>query len=183
MLETGEALRENLQNLRITYSPCDKLYHKDVFIGLRMTEGKIYEDMEIIPKWVERARIVIYDPTPKYHYVMTDSSTIRGRYNLRRMAEADVAWEKAEDYKVRHPELYDEAMGRYVAICLNIIHKSNGVKACDLRRKQMIEEVKSCIARNVIQKLSKKEKIKLKLLQFSPFVFELVMWIFDKRGE
>lgn len=178
IMQTGEALRETLLNLRVTYSPCDKLYHKDCFIGLPMTEGRIYEDMEILPKWVERAQTVVYDPTPKYHYIMTDSSTIRGTYNLRRMAEADVAWAKAEDYKVRHPELYDEAMGRYIAICLDIIHKSKGVAECAERRKQLIHQMRGSLSAGAVNTLSKKERIKLLALRLSPVAYTLLMYAY-----
>ncbi len=180
-----EALAESLKNARITYSPCDKLYHKDVFVGLRMTEGKIYEDMEILPKWVERAETVVYDPAPKYHYIMTDASTIRGAYNLRRMAEADVAWEKAEDYKTRYPQLYPEALGRYVAVCLDIIHKSKGVAECAPRRKQMIAQMRGELPESAVQTLSKNEKLKLSVLRVSVLAFEMVMDAYDilKKGK
>ena len=118
---TLDALRETMINTRITYSPCDKLYHRSIFQDLRMTVGKIYEDMEILPKCVERASCVVYDPTPCYHYIMTESSTIRGSFQPRRMAEADVAWEKAEDYRIRYPALYHQAVGCYISICISFI--------------------------------------------------------------
>ena len=178
VMQTSEALRETLQNFRVTYSPCDKLYHKDCFIGLRMTEGKNYEDMEILPKWVERAQTVVYDPTPKYHYIMTDSSTIRGTYNLRRMVEADVAWEKAEDYKIRHPELYNEAMGRYIAVCLDIIHKSRGVAECAARRKELIRQMRGHLPSDAVSTLNKKELIKLQVLRIGVLPFELLMGVY-----
>ena len=180
VMQTDEALRETLLNYRVTYSPCDKLYHKDIFTGLRMTVGRIFEDMEILPKWVERAQTVVYDPTPKYHYIMTESSTIRGAYNLRRMAEADVAREKAEDYKTRHPELYDEAFGRYIAICLNIIHMSKGIAECAARRKQLIADMNGFLPECALQTLSKKERLKLSVLRCSVFAFELMMAIYSR---
>ena len=175
---TKEAVAESLQNFRITYSPCDKLYHKDCFIGLRMTEGKIFEDMEILPKWVEQAQTVVYDPTPKYHYIMTESSTIRGAYNLRRMAEADVAWEKVQDYKIRYPDLYDQAMGRYIAICLDIIHKSKGAADCAARRKELIRQMRGDLSDTAINTLSKKEKLKLSALRISPAAYTLLMYAY-----
>lgn len=179
VLNTREALRETLQNMRVTYSTCDKLYHRDIFAGMQMTVGKIYEDMEIIPKLVERAQTVVYDPTPKYHYTMTDSSTIRGTYSLRRMAEADIAWEKAEDYKIRHPELYDEAVGRYIAVCLDIIHKSRGVAECAARRKQLIRQMQGELSAAAVDALSKKEKIKLLALRIGVLPFDLLMGVYS----
>lgn len=180
VFQTHDALREMLQNFRVTYSPCDKLYHRDIWNGLRMTEGKIYEDMEILPKLVERAQTVVYDPVPKYHYIMTEVSTIRGAYNLRRMAEADIAREKAEDYKVRHPELYDEALGRYIAVCLDIIHKSKGVAECAARRKQMIAEMKGALPESALQTLSKNERLKLSVLRICPAAYDFMMAVYSR---
>ena len=183
IFQTHQALREMLQNFRVTYSPCDKLYHRDIWNGLRMTEGKIFEDMEILPKLVERAQTVAYDPAPKYHYIMTEVSTIRGTYNLRRMAEADIAWEKAEDYKVRHPELYDEAMGRYIAVCLDIIHKSNGVTECAERRKELIAEMRRALPKDALQALSGNERLKLSVLRISAPAYEFMMKTYDRIGK
>lgn len=175
-----DALRENLQNLRLTYSPCDKLYHKDIFANLRMSEGKIYEDMEILPKCIERAQRVVYDPEPMYHYFLTEKSTIRGTFNPRRLAEADVALEKAEDYRVRYPELYTEAMTCYVSICLVIVHLSYGVPSCAERRKQMIAYLRGDLPKDILNTLQKKDKIKLTALRFSPWAYEMLMRVYDK---
>lgn len=166
-----QALEESFHNMRITYSPCDKLYHASVFSDLRFTEGKIYEDMEIIPKCIEKTDCVSYLPTPLYHYNLTETSTIRGQFNPKRLAEADVAWDKAEDYKVRYPHLYDKALLEYYRICMNIIYLSAGVESCSERRQQMIRELKhvSC------QGMTRNDKIKLFLLNCSPALYVLFM--------
>lgn len=175
-----EALRESLANAKITYSPCDKLYHKTVFSTLRMTVGKIYEDMEIIPKCIEQVEKIVYDPYPFYHYNLTEESTIRGTFNPRRFAEADVALEKAEDYRVRYPHLYDIAMARYIAACLNIIHVSYGVESCAQRRKEMVAAMRGSLPQPAVAALRKQERIKLMALRVSPAAYELLMRIYDK---
>ena len=173
-----EALRESLFNTKITYSPCDKLYHKSIFQDVRMTVGRIYEDMEMIPKCIEKADRVVYDPYPFYHYNWTAESTIRGEFNPRRFAEADVAWEKAEDYRVRYPHLYDLAMVQYIAICLNIIHLSCGVASCADRRKEMIAEMRHKLPQSAVQALRKQDKLKLKILRIHPILFEGMMRLY-----
>ena len=180
VFDRKEALFERFENARITYSPCDKLYHRDVFIGLRMTEGQIYEDMEILPKWVERAETVIYDPTPKYHYIMTETSTIRGTYNLRRMREVDVVFARAEDYKVRYPEFYDEAMARYISTCLCVISLSRGVEECSARRKEIIKQLRGDLPASSVAALRKTEKIRLAVLRLSPFVYDVLTSLLER---
>lgn len=178
--ETMDALRETLNNTKITYSPCDKLYHKSIFDDLRMTEGKIYEDMEILPKCVERAGRVVYDPRPMYHYIMTAESTIRGVFNPRRFAEAEVALEKAEDYRTRYPQLYDKSMGCYIAICLTIIHLSAGVASCAAQRKELIAKMRGKLPSGAVKSMRKQEKLKLSALRISPLAYELLMQLYDK---
>lgn len=175
-----DALRETLNNTRITYSPCDKLYHKSIFRHLRMTVGKIYEDMEILPKCVEQAERVVYDPRPMYHYIMTAESTIRGTFNPRRFAEAEVALEKAMDYRTRYPRLYPIAMGCYISICLNIIHLSAGAASCTAQRKELIAKMRDKLPSEAVQSMRKQDKIKLFALRVSPMVYELLMQIYDK---
>lgn len=177
--EKMDALREILSNTRITYSPCDKLYHKRIFDHLRMTEGRIYEDMEILPKCVEQAERVVYDPRPLYHYIMTPESTIRGVFNPRRFAEAEVALEKAKDYCTRHPQLYPIAMGCYISICLNLIHLSAGVESCTTQRKELISEMRGKLPAEAVQSMRKQDKIKLLALRIGPMGYELLMQIYD----
>ena len=176
--DTMDGLRETMVNTRITYSPCDKLYHKSIFRDLRMTVGKIYEDMEILPKCVERADRIVYDPTPCYHYRMTESSTIRGKFNPRRMAEADVALEKAEDYRLRYPALYDQALGCYMAICLNIIHLSAGIADCKEKRREMIAYLRGDLPPAAIATMRKNDRLKLKALRISPLAYRLLMCLY-----
>lgn len=178
-----EALKESLRNCKITYSLWDKLYDKKIFDSLRMTVGKIYEDMEIIPKCIEKAERIVYTPELLYHYNQIGESTIRCEFNIRRFAEADVAKEKAEDYKERYPELYIQALAQYIAISLNIIHKSKGVKECEVRRKELIKIIKSKQPNGVQEFMRRNDRIKYRVFKFCPFLYEILMKIYDKRKD
>lgn len=176
-----EALRENLSNTRITYSACDKLYHKSIFSSLRMTVGKIFEDMDIMSRCLELAETIVYDPVPFYHYSQVGESIIRGKFNLKRFTEADIALERAEDYKHRYPELYFSALAAYISICLNIIHKSKGAEECKSRRLQLIKDIRKKQPKEAIALLRKNDKIKYRMFRFSPFLYEIMMGLYDWR--
>ena len=177
---TMQALEESLKNVKITFSPCDKLYHKSIFDNIRMTVGRIFEDMEMIPHCLELSEVIVYDPYPYYCYNLTDESTIRGEFNVRRFAEADVALEKAMDYKTRYPNLYPKAMSRYIASCLGIVHFSAGVASCNERRQELIAVLRGKLPHEAINCLSKGERIKLAVLRISPAIYELLMCVYDK---
>ena len=115
-----------------------------------------------------------------YHYTMTCESTIRGVFNPRRFLEAEVALEKANDYRTRHPQLYPIAMGCYIAICLNIIHQSVDVASCTAPRNNLITRMRGKLPAEAVQSMRKKDRIKLSLLRFSPPAYELMMQIYDK---
>lgn len=174
-----EALEESFNNQRITYSPCDKLYDSKIFSELRFTESRIYEDMEIIPKCLEMADIIVYNPTPLYHYNLTEQSTIRGEFNIKRFAEVDVALEKAEDYAVRYPQFFGRAMAAYIEICLQIIHSSRNSKICAERRNQVIKQLRGDLHPEALIMLSRNSKIKLKTLRISLVAYELLMCIYE----
>lgn len=176
---TFEALEQTFNNTMITYSPCDKLYQSEIFSSLRMTEGRIYEDMEIIPKCIELADRVVYDPIPLYHYNLTEESTIRGEFDLKQFAQVDVAFERAQEYSVKHPKLYHKAISSYMEICLNVIHCSKNIEKCNERRQEIISKLRKKTDSETMKELSKKAKIKLIALKISPYLFELMMDIYD----
>lgn len=176
-----QSLRENLMNQRITYSLWDKLYRREIFDGLRMTEGKIYEDMEIMPKCLERSEIVVYDPAPLYYYSLSQNSTLRSNFRPERFREAEVALEKAKDFQVRYPDLYNEAMGRYLSICMSTIHASRGVESCFVQRKEMICQLRRKFPKDWTKTLSRNEKIKLTALRICPTLYEWLMLFNDIR--
>lgn len=176
-----EALRENLRNTRITYSACDKLYHKSIFSSLRMTVGKLFEDMDIMSRCLELAERIVYDPAPFYHYSQQGESLIRGQFHLKRFTEADIALERAEDYKKRYPELYFPALSAYIAICLNIIHRSKGSEECKIRRAEMMKEIRKKQPEEAVALLRKNDKIKYRVFRFSPCLYEIMMRLYDRR--
>lgn len=173
-----EALRESLRNTKITYSLCDKLFRSDIFAGLRMSVGKIFEDMEIIPFCLEKAETVVYDPRPLYHYNQTEVSTMRGEFNPRKFAAADVALAKAEDYRCRYPELFDEAMAAFIAVSLSAIEQSKGVASCAPKRRELIGMLRAPLDPGAVKALRKNERIKLFALRIGTPAFELLMAVY-----
>ena len=89
-----------------------------------------------------------------------------------------MAWEKAEDYKTRYPQLYDEAFGRYIAVCLDVIHKSKGVAECVARRKELIRQMRGTLPSGAVNTLNKKEKIKLLALRIGVLPFDVLMGVY-----
>lgn len=179
LFSTLEALENVIGNRQLTNSLCDKLYHRRILEGLRMSEGQIYEDMELVPQCLEKAQTVVYHPEPYYHYRQTGSSTIRGEFTPGRFAEADVALKIARDYEKRYPTLYPRAMAYYISVSLTIIHRSRKAKACVTLRKALIRSLRSRLPREAVAKLRQITKLKLCALKLGTPAFELMMNAID----
>ncbi len=170
-----EAIRQSIINQKITNSLCDKLYRKNIFDNTRMISGMIYEDMELIPRCLEQAELVVYDPKPFYHYNQTDESTTRGVYSLARMAEADVTYKRACMCQSKYPSLYEDAMRVHIMVCLSILPESRGIQECAAKREELIRQMRGALPAGSIQGLSEKDRLKLRVLRFSPQLYDLIL--------
>ena len=174
-----EALRANLDNICVTCSLWDKLYKAEIFDGLRMKNGIIFEDMDIIFRCLERAEKLVYDPKPMYHYIMTDSSTMRSNFSVKRFDEAEVAKNRAEYFAMKYPVLYPKAMAVYIATALNIIHLSKDKPDCGEKRQKLIGELKGELPEAAVNELSKNERIKLRTLRRSVTAYEMMVSAYE----
>lgn len=179
LFTTMEALENVIGNQQLTNSLCDKLYARSILDGLRMSEGQIYEDMELVPQCLEKAQLVVYHPEPYYHYRQTDSSTIRGAFTPGRFAEADVALKIAGDYQTRYPTLYPRAFAYYISVSLTIIHRSRKAESCRQLRRDLIAALKKPLPKDAVALLRRITKLKLRAFKLGVPVFELMMWAID----
>lgn len=179
LFDTLAALENVIGNQQLTNSLCDKLYHRSILEGLRMSEGQIYEDMELVPQCLEKATKVVYHPAPYYHYRQTGSSTIRGEFTPGRFAEADVALKIARDYEKRYPTLYPRAFAYYISVSLTIIHRSRKAESCRQLRRDLIAALKKPLPKASVTLLRRITKLKLFALKLGTPAFELLMNAID----
>lgn len=177
---TERALEELLVNNKVTNSPCDKLFSKNIFSSLRMQVGRIYEDMEIMPKCIDQAERVVYDPTPFYCYEQTKDSTMRAALNPRQFAVVEFALARAKWFAQKHPGLYQMAYAIYVAIALDMIHQARRVDTCAEQRNMLIKAMQHDIPRDIRKQLPRNTKVKLVVLQLGPGIYEAMMDLYDR---
>ncbi len=170
-----DALRELTISKKITNSPCDKLFSKCIFENIRMSEGTVYEDFEIMPSCMEKAEIIVYNPLPLYHYIMTEESTTRGTVSIKRFIEADISRNIIEHYKSNYPDLYYYALARHIEICLKIIQDSSNLDELKNKRQELIKEIKGKHFKKAFKLLSKKNKIKYLLFCINVSLFTVVI--------
>lgn len=170
-----DALRELILTKKITNSACDKLFCRHIFQKLRFRVGTVNEDFDLMPKCIEEAEIVAYDPNPFYHYNMIGESITRGGFKKSRFTEAEISKKNMLYYKDQYPQLYSFAVAKHIEICLNLIQASAVNKAFSSERKELIKEVKSFKASVFFGLLNKRNKIKYILFSLNTGIFTWFM--------
>ncbi len=176
------ALRELTVARKITNSPCDKLFSRYIFENIRMREGTVYEDFEIMPSCMEKAEIIVYDPLPLYHYIMTEESTTRGTISSKRFIEAEISRNIIEHYKLNYPDLYNHVLARHIEICLNIIQETSNSEEFKKNRQELTKEIRGKRFKKAFKLLSKKNKIKYLLFCINVNLFTMLMAKYYERN-
>lgn len=139
------AVAELLDNKIITNSPCDKLFKASIVKSQPMKEGVIFEDFEIMPKWLSAANTIVYDGRPMYKYKMNEGSTMTN-VTLKRLDEVKAGLSRMEFYSENYPELKKKVRKGYMRTCLNVLSCTRGAddpnKEREALRKRIITEIR-----------------------------------------
>ncbi len=102
-----EALRELYKNEMLTFSPCNKIYRRELFIGQRFKEESILEDLDISYKIIFKANKIFYIKDALYFYRFNNNSTMRSEFSEKRLDEYIVRKEMYIFYKEHYPDISD----------------------------------------------------------------------------
>lgn len=102
----GDAKMEALfRRNKIRNSPCDKLYARPIFDGLRYAEGQICEDMRLIHQIVYAAKRIAVSDHPGYIYRMRGDTTMSSRIRKRDFVALDILEEQRAFVGEHYPQL------------------------------------------------------------------------------
>ena len=96
----------------------NKLYDKDLFVGLRYPYGKLHEDEFLTYKLIYRANRVSYTPATLYYYYQNPAGIMKSPFSLKRLDGLE-AMEERFVFSNRHGchELFLHDIRRYLYIC------------------------------------------------------------------
>ena len=173
-----EALKLLTFNTHITNSVCDKLFHKSIFKNLRMTQGIVYEDHDVMHKCIFCADRVVYTGKPYYKYFVNDEGITGGRFSKNHMAFLPVGRRRIDFYRENSAENLPFAMAQYVEWGLDLVYKSRNAKEFSAERKELIAELKYMLKSNNYIPLSKNTKLKALAFKMGEPVFVLFLNMF-----
>ncbi len=81
LMNSHSAIETMFYQKKFDTSPCCKLYHKDLFSGIRFPTGYIYEDLATIYKLLYKVGQIAYTNRICYIYIMRYNSLLYSRFN------------------------------------------------------------------------------------------------------
>lgn len=153
VLNKEDAMLNLLSPVRtIGQSSCNKLFRKQLFDTLRYEKGIINEDMELLPKILDRCKLVVLLNKPVYHYVRRCGSITESEFSIWRYQGINNAYDTFDFCKKKYPQLIDYAHF-YVMDSLSKMYKDlrGSVNYRDFRRQeyslrfQILREYLHCI--------------------------------------
>ena len=164
LLTREEAMGELLENYRVTTSVCDKLFHKSIFDGLRLTEGMIYEDLGVMYRCIHRADRVVYTGAPYYHYYLSQGSILRSDFSPRQFDQITIAKTRLAFYEKEYPQYLDAARVKFLEMGLEVLYQSRNTPSCRQLRQELDADLRKMLKEH--PNLPMGQNMKLKVLFF-----------------
>lgn len=83
----------------------DKLYKHSLFNDIKFPKGKLFEDVFVTYKLIDRANRIVQSPEKKYHYVDRKSSITRECFSIKKLDAIEGLSEKYFYISKKYPEL------------------------------------------------------------------------------
>lgn len=176
LMNREEAMKELLDNYRVTNSLCDKLIHRSVFDDLRLTESLIYEDFDVMYRCIHRADRVVYTGAPYYKYYLSQGSILRSTFNAKQFDLVTAARKRKSFFEQEYPQLLDMLRAKFLEMGLEILYQSRNTPSCHQMRQELEAELRQILRENPDLPMGKNIKIKV---QFFKLGTPALMLFFD----
>ena len=170
----NEAILEILENKRITCSPCDKIFHGTIVKNNPMIEGIIFEDFEVMPRWLHESDRIVYCGTPLYNYRTTPQSTM-STVTKKRLNEVVASELRLSFFEKNYPNYLYLVQLKHLEICLNVLSCTVSAPNCNKERQALRKKVISFASWRMILKASVKSQIKFLLLLMGLSIFDITV--------
>ena len=173
LLTREGAMAELLENYRVTNSVCDKLIHKSVFDGLRLTEGYIYEDFDVMYRCLHRADRVVYTGAPYYRYYLSQGSILRSTFNAKQFDLVRAARKRLAFFEQEYPQMLDTVRVKFLEMGLEILYQSRNTPSCSQLRQELEADLRKMLKEYPNLPMGKSMKIKVLFFKMGTAAFVL----------
>lgn len=185
VFDTNQAMADLPNNSKITNSLCDKLFHRDIFRSIRMTEGILYEDYDVMHRCVFQSERVIYTGAPFYKYFVNDSSITRGNALKKQYEYITAGKVRIAFYEENCKESVAAVRAKHIESALDIIYKTRKSADCKEQRRQLDKETRQMLSEYPKLPFTSNTKKKVFFFKISTVCYILflnVFYAFRKRN-
>lgn len=100
-----QALEHLCYQRKITPGPWGKLFKMELFNDIRFPDTG-YEDLAIIYRLLDLAKVIVFSPVEKYYYLQRRNNTTLGKFNRKKLDRVSVAEQMMEFMEREYPDLY-----------------------------------------------------------------------------
>ena len=151
----------------------NKMYSKELFNNIKFPKGKIHEDEFTTYKLFSLVDKVGQVEDCLYYYRQTDNSIMHQKFNVKRLDYLTALEERIEFFKTYNKNFYINTLKNYLEINRNyliftkkfITNSNNYQSTINKNFNKYLKEF------NNIKNISRKEKIKIKLIKTSPTLY------------
>lgn len=171
------AILELLDNKKITCSPCDKLYKKEILKNTLMAKGRIFEDFEVMPKWLHDCDKVVYIGKPLYNYRANPQSTMT-IVSKKRLDEVWASNQRVAFFEHYYPQYLELVLVRHLEISMNVLScTAKTTENCKMERTAIRSDIFHYVTPSRFKKMKFKGKIKFLMLCVGLNLFDKICGI------
>lgn len=126
-----EAIREVLHIGNVSFSPCDKLFRRELFEQVYFPSGKTCEDLPVIYAILKKCRKIINIAQVKYIYCYRKDSASRKDFYLGRINYILFSRDILLDVKRNYPDLLEDAEAMYYRNTFAILMQMEATYNCE----------------------------------------------------
>ena len=172
----NQALNELLDDIKLRNVCYNKLYKHELFEGVEFPVGKIFEDLAIMYRIIEKCEKVVYTGKPLYCYYRSEGSLLRSIDSITRFDKVTACMERAKYFRKHYPDLFRKASWLYVKSALVVLANTSSTdnKLLKVRRKTR-KNLLVWIKKNRYVLLPLKESVSCQLLKLGLPFYDLTI--------
>ncbi len=157
----------------LNQSPCNKLFKRELFDGVRFPSLRAYEDCATIYKLFFKSKKVVYRDLILYRYIARENSTMSQGFSQIKFRSVDAYLAMYEDYEKYYPQYANIVKRKLMGACQYCIGESYKLKL-QKQLKPEIEKAQAVLKNLSTVGLSPKLKLTRFLMIYVPSVFGMV---------
>lgn len=179
-VDNKKALMRLARNNVVNNSVNNKFIKTSIVKGALFKEGIVFEDCDIMYKWIYKANIFSYTGKPFYKYYMSPQSLLRGKVNPKLFDYLDIAKEKLSFYEKYCYEATPTVKANIIEELLFVAYRTRKEKQYKDKNSEVIDYVRCLIKENQYIPYSKKNKFKIRCFKIGKHFYYFMMSMYER---